>query len=130
MYGEALLELRFAPVTIIPRSVCTQKLGTYNAPEENSGLFCAVGTYPHIDACAVSSFTQFSRVRIQANVIRSQGDSGSAMVCVHDGRLKVVGIVSYGLTCGVNGMPGAYTSVAYHFDFIRDVLTNNIEPKS
>lgn len=57
-----------------------------------------------------------------------QGDSGSAMVCVHDGQLKVVGITSYGLDCGVNDMPGAYTSVVFHVVFIRNVIMNKVMP--
>lgn len=48
------MDLRFAPVTIIPNDLCVAKLGSYNAPEPNSGLFCAVGSRPHVDACAVN----------------------------------------------------------------------------
>lgn len=50
------------------------------------------------------------------------------MVCVHNRQLKVVGITSYGLDCGVNNMPGVYTSVVHHVDFIRDVIMNKIMP--
>lgn len=50
------------------------------------------------------------------------------MVCVHNNEMKVVGITSYGLDCGVHDMPGAYTSVAYHVNFIRKVIMNEIKP--
>lgn len=46
------------------------------------------------------------------------------MACVHDSELKVVGITSYGLDCGVNDMPGAYTSVVYYIDFIQNIIMN------
>lgn len=57
--GDPTLDLRFAPVTIIPKDLCTERLGSYNAPEPNSGLFCAIGSRPRVDACAVSNLLNF-----------------------------------------------------------------------
>lgn len=51
-----------------------------------------------------------------------QGDSGGAMLCMVNYTLVIVGIVSYGMTCGASGMPGVYTEVTHHIDFIAQAL--------
>lgn len=51
-----------------------------------------------------------------------QGDSGSGLICIHNGLLTTVGITTYGLDCGINGMPGVYTALAYYANFIKDVV--------
>ncbi|XP_032092138.1 serine protease 27-like [Thamnophis elegans] len=50
-----------------------------------------------------------------------QGDSGGPMVCQCDGNENwlLTGIVSWGLGCGIAGVPGVYTSVAHYADWIR-----------
>ncbi|XP_058038585.1 mast cell tryptase-like [Ahaetulla prasina] len=50
-----------------------------------------------------------------------QGDSGGPMVCQCDGgeNWLLAGIVSFGLGCGLAGVPGVYTSVAYYADWIQ-----------
>lgn len=100
--GPATLQLKIAPVRIISHEMCFEKLGKYNAPEATSGMFCAMGLAAHVDAC--------------------EGDSGSALLCVRRGRLAIIGVISYGLGCGVIDMPGVYTSVASHLPFICQVL--------
>lgn len=52
--GDPTLDLRLAPVNIIPYDSCLKELGSSNAPERNSGMFCAVGANPGVDACSVS----------------------------------------------------------------------------
>lgn len=53
VYGEPTLDLRIAPVRIISHERCTEQLGPYNAPPLNSGMFCAEGARPGVDACSV-----------------------------------------------------------------------------
>ncbi|XP_070586496.1 serine protease 27-like [Erythrolamprus reginae] len=50
-----------------------------------------------------------------------QGDSGGPMVCKCDGSENwlLTGIVSWGLGCGIAGLPGVYTSVAHYADWIQ-----------
>lgn len=105
--GDPTLDLRLAPVNIITYESCLKELGPSNAPEHNSGMFCAVGGNPGVDACS--------------------GDSGSGLLCIHDGVLAIVGITSYGLDCGVFGMPGVYTTVAFisNANFIQSVISNS-----
>lgn len=131
-----------APVRIISYESCLRELGPWNAPELDSGMFCAVGESPGVDACpvsvAVTSCLQckllsehFKCVLLMNNKMCGfvlQGDSGSGLVCIHDGRLTIVGITSYGLDCGVVGMPGVYTTPAYNsnIDFIHNVISGNL----
>ncbi|XP_031618294.1 kallikrein-4-like [Contarinia nasturtii] len=103
--GDPTNDLRLAPVKIISNETCLKELGPFNAPEPNSGMFCAVGEQPGGDACL--------------------GDSGSGLICIHNGILAIVGIISYGLDCAVVGMPGVYTSVAFvsNANFIESVIS-------
>lgn len=55
VYGRPTLDLRIAPVRIISFEKCLEQLGPYNAPARNSGMFCAEGARPGVDACSVSS---------------------------------------------------------------------------
>lgn len=52
--GDPTLDLRLAPVKIISYESCLKELGPSNAPERNSGMFCAVGVNPGADACSVN----------------------------------------------------------------------------
>lgn len=52
--GDPTLDLRLAPVNIITQEKCVSQLGIYNAPEPGSGMFCAMGARPGVDACLVS----------------------------------------------------------------------------
>lgn len=59
MAGNPTLDLRLAPVNIIPYDTCLTELGPSNAPELNSGMFCAAGGNPGVDACSVN-FSQIN----------------------------------------------------------------------
>lgn len=47
-----------------------------------------------------------------------QGDSGSPMICDKE----VQAISSYGQSCGVPDLPGVYTSVGAHLEWIKKVM--------
>lgn len=51
--GDPTLDLRLAPVKIISHELCMKELGPWNAPELDSGMFCAIGESPGVDACPV-----------------------------------------------------------------------------
>lgn len=54
-----------------------------------------------------------------------QGDSGGPLfVEEDDGSFVQVGVVSFGVGCGVAGYPGVYASVAHHLPWIIDKITS------
>lgn len=48
-----------------------------------------------------------------------KGDGGGPMVCERGGTWQVVGVVSWGIGCGQNGVPGVYAKVSHYLDWIR-----------
>merc|ERR1711976_125465 len=51
------------------------------------------------------------------------GDGGSPLVCqAVSGRFHVVGLVSWGIGCGVEGRPAIYTNVYEYVDFIYSLM--------
>jgi len=51
------------------------------------------------------------------------GDGGSPLVCqAVSGRWHVVGLVSWGIGCGVEGRPAIYTNVHHYLDFIYSLI--------
>ncbi|XP_026734204.1 trypsin-1-like isoform X3 [Trichoplusia ni] len=92
---ETSTELLAGKLEIVSLDECRRELGPYVAPDYDSGMICAVGE--GVDAC--------------------QGDSGSPLIC---SRGKLEGISSYGMSCAVPGLPGVYTSVAAHLNWIRE----------
>ncbi len=50
-----------------------------------------------------------------------EGDGGAPLVCQSpSGRFYVVGLVGWGLGCGLDGVPGVYTRVHKYRRFIED----------
>ncbi|XP_050085810.1 phenoloxidase-activating factor 2-like isoform X2 [Anopheles aquasalis] len=50
------------------------------------------------------------------------GDGGSPLVCALNGRFYVVGLVSWGIGCGANGIPGVYVNVASYISWITSTI--------
>ncbi|XP_055604081.1 CLIP domain-containing serine protease B4-like [Uranotaenia lowii] len=59
-----------------------------------------------------------------------QGDSGGSLVLNDDGYWYQFGVVSYGLGCGIEGVPGVYTRVTSYLDWIQKKtgVSNKIKP--
>jgi hypothetical protein len=53
------------------------------------------------------------------------GDSGGPLVKQVDGTNVVLGLVSWGDGCGRADKPGVYTSVQYHYDWIRSTVCDD-----
>lgn len=57
-----------------------------------------------------------------------KGDGGSPLVCPikgHPGRYQQVGIVSWGLSCGLQNTPGVYANIPLFMDWIDFTLGVN-----
>ncbi|ODN06490.1 Chymotrypsin-like protease CTRL-1 [Orchesella cincta] len=52
-----------------------------------------------------------------------RGDEGAALVCQEkkDARYTLVGMASWGTTCGQSGFPNVFTNIANYYDWIKSV---------
>lgn len=48
-----------------------------------------------------------------------KGDGGGPLTCYHEGLWYLAGIVSWGIGCGLGGVPGVYVDVAHYESWIR-----------
>lgn len=60
-----------------------------------------------------------------------KGDGGSPLICPligQNNRYEQVGIVSWGLTCGLQNTPGVYVNVAMFSDWIdKEMMLHNFD---
>ncbi|XP_031627886.1 serine protease persephone-like isoform X2 [Contarinia nasturtii] len=105
--SEILLK---ANVTTIPLNQCNQTLVKYNRFGNQPALralsssqMCAINTIDNRDAC--------------------QGDSGGPIFLndAKTGLSTIVGIVSFGVSCGTN-LPAIYTRIASYTDWIEKIV--------
>ena len=58
------------------------------------------------------------------------GDSGGPLICAINGKPILVGVVTRGESCGKEGYPGIYTSVAEYADWIDDITQREVRTVS
>ncbi|XP_036357570.1 mast cell tryptase-like [Octopus sinensis] len=94
-----------ANIDIISDDACKAKLSVL--PNKGTRLF----TFYDAAFCAMGNSTD-----------ACNGDSGGPLQCCRNGEWIVVGIVSFGLRCGI--FPGGYANVNYFYDWIQDKINN------
>nr|API81374.1 venom toxin [Hemiscorpius lepturus] len=102
--GEYQSVLKEVDVPVLSNPECEHRLhqtrlGPYY--KLSPGFVCAGGE-PGKDACT--------------------GDGGSPLVCDVHGIWKVVGLVSWGIGCGLPGIPGVYVNMAHYRPWIESVV--------
>ncbi|KAL0596755.1 Transmembrane protease serine 11G [Plecturocebus cupreus] len=98
LHGASPNTLREGEVEIISNDICNQ-VHVYGGAV-SSGMICAGFLTGKQDAC--------------------NGDSGGPPVIAHDRNTWcLVGIVSWGIDCGIENKPGIYTKVIHYRDWIK-----------
>merc|ERR1711936_734351 len=99
-------KLREVEVLVLHTHICTKMLAGYPWDGKTDTMLCAGGEDK--DAC--------------------QGDSGGPMVCQQEGGEKcLAGVVSWGVGCATEGIPGVYTNVRKYNDWIETTMGGDFE---
>ncbi|XP_055518220.1 tissue-type plasminogen activator [Leucoraja erinacea] len=94
-------QLKAANVRLYPQSQCTPARLENRTVTGN--MICAGDTVGTNDAC--------------------KGDSGGPLVCLEGDRMRLQGVISWGVGCGKKGVPGVYTKVQNYLDWMQKLMT-------
>ena len=95
-------ELMLANVRLVPPTVCNANpLFRETASSVGPGQICALGDDQQ-DAC--------------------QGDSGGPLIRRRAGQQTLVGLVSYGMGCGLPDTPGVYLDLRSYLGWIKEAM--------
>ena len=97
-------KLRFVSLTMVSRDQCQQLYSLSQTTIHNSQI-CATGKTTGGDACA--------------------GDSGGPLFCLQGDKAVVIGIVSFGYTCGMQ-YPGVYLRICPYLAWISQVTSGKL----
>ena len=69
---------------------------------------------------------KFNTIRTQHKGVDScQGDSGGPLICIVNKSPVLYGIISWGVGCGREGLPGLYAKVASEINWIKQIVNGN-----
>lgn len=77
---------------------------------------------PHSVPCPLGLFPNPTSQTTRLILAALQGDSGGPLVCNMDGLWYQIGIVSWGVGCGRPNLPGIYTNVSHHYNWIETMM--------
>jgi len=110
--GSEEFVLRKVDVPIFPDRQKCEKIMEAAVKEASKGRISTTRIHPG-EICAGG----------EAGKDTCSGDGGSPLVCqAVSGRWHVVGLVSWGIGCGVEGRPAVYTNVFNYIDFIYSLI--------
>jgi len=100
-------KLRKVSVRVLHDNICAKMLRGYPWDSKDKTMICAGGEDK--DAC--------------------QGDSGGPLVCEQEGELGscIAGVVSWGVGCATEGIPGVYTNVRKYNNWIEATMGGDFE---
>ncbi|CAN8002027.1 unnamed protein product, partial [Ixodes hexagonus] len=80
-------------------------------PEQCHAALNPIGFYWPLQTCAYKQGSD-----------ACQGDSGAPMMVKNDKSFEVVGLVSFGNGCNIQGVPGVYTNIFNYLEWIRNTI--------
>ncbi|XP_073542183.1 urokinase-type plasminogen activator isoform X1 [Phyllobates terribilis] len=92
--------LKSTSVQLISQDIC--QLPDYYGKLINNNMFCAGDPEWKVDAC--------------------KGDSGGPLICQHNGKMVLYGIISWGDNCAKRNKPGVYTRITNYIQWIQDTM--------
>ncbi|XP_044757481.1 phenoloxidase-activating factor 1-like [Coccinella septempunctata] len=140
--GEAKFSDYVQPVCLLEKPNTPQKYWISGWGKTEKGNYSDVKMKVSIPPFDITECNKiYSKVRV--NVGQSQfcaggekgkdscvGDSGGPLMQQNDeGRWFAVGVVSYGISCGLEGWPGVYTSIPFYYDWIVEEIIKLREPE-
>lgn len=98
--GRSPSKLHAAMAPLMSSSYCASS-SVYGSGFDDQAMICAGYKEGGVDSC--------------------QGDSGGPLVAEVDGKMTLLGVVSWGAGCASAGLPGVYTFVANYVDWVAGI---------